>query len=174
MMVNPVVLEIWGEKFLQIGRNSLRLEEWHEVSEKVSGELKVERDVAQCRSLLDNVKRRYKKEKSRMDEMGLGLNSCKWPSFKRMDMLMSSYARQEYGLACGVDSGDCVFMNTRVYLIRSNGFDEMRDSPGESEVSEDDYREDDFDGDDDDEKEDDGDLWREILIFTSWYNIEKR
>lgn len=145
-----VLLEIWGEKFLQIGRNSLRSEEWHEVAEKVSEELKVERNVAQCRSVLDKLKRRYKKEKSRMDEMGLGLSSCKWPFFKKMDMLMSSSARQEYGLACGVDSGEYVFMNTRVYLNRSNGFDEMRDSPGESESSEDDDDEDeDFDGDDD-------------------------
>ncbi|KAL5079676.1 hypothetical protein RYX36_008097 [Vicia faba] len=156
-----VLLEIWGEKFLQIGRNSLRSEEWHEVSEKVSEELKVERDVAQCRSVLDKVKRRYKKEKSRMDEMGLGLNSCKWPFFKRMDMLMSSSARQEYGLACGVDSGEYVFMNTRVYLNRSNGFDEMRDSPGESEASEDDYGEDDFDGDDDDDDEEEDEVDKE-------------
>lgn len=144
-----VLLEIWGEKFLQLGRNSLRSEEWHEVAEKVSEELKVERNVSQCRSVLDKVKRRYKKEKSRMDEMGLGVSSCKWPFFKKMDMLMSSSARQEYGLACGVDSGEFVFMNTRVYLNRSNGFDEMRDSPGESETSEDDEdddEDDDFDG----------------------------
>ena len=112
------------------------------------------------------MKRRYKKEKSRMDEMGLGLNSCKWPFFKRMDMLMSSSARQEYGLACGVDSGEYVFMNTRVYLNRSNGFDEMRDSPGESEASEDDYGEDDFDGDDDDDEEEE----EEDLEFINKFN----
>ena len=147
-----VLLEIWGEKFLQLGRNSLRSEEWHEVSEKVSEELKVERNVSQCRSVLDKVKRRYKKEKRRMDEMGLSVNSCKWPFFKKMDMLMSSSARQEYGLACGVDSGEYVFMNTRVYLNRSNGFDEMMDSPGESESSADDD-----DDDDDDDGENGGD-----------------
>ncbi|XP_057447112.1 trihelix transcription factor ASIL2 [Lotus japonicus] len=131
-----VLLEVWGDKFLQIGRNSLRSEEWHEVAEKVSDELKVERTVAQCMSVLDKLKRRYKKEKARIDEMGVGVSSCKWPFFKKMDMLMASSARQEYGLACGVDSGEYVFMNTRVYLNRSNGFDEMRDSPGESETSE--------------------------------------
>nr|KYP49315.1 hypothetical protein KK1_028953 [Cajanus cajan] len=113
-----VLLEVWGEKFLQLGRNSLRLEEWNEVAEKVSEELKVERSVAQCRSVLDKLKRRYKKEKARVDEMGLG--SCKWAFFKKMDMFMASSARQE------------------VYLNRSNGFDEMRDSPGESESDEDD------------------------------------
>ncbi|KAL5065148.1 hypothetical protein RYX36_026885, partial [Vicia faba] len=83
-------------------------------------------------SVLDKVKRRYKKKKSRMDEMGLDLNSCKWQSFNRMDKLMSSSVRREYGLSCGVDSGEYVFMNMRVYLNMLNGFDEVRDSPGES------------------------------------------
>lgn len=150
-----VLLEVWGEKFLQLGRNSLRSEEWHEVAEKVSEELKSERTVTQCRSVLDKLKRRYKKEKARMDEMGLG--SCKWAYFKKMDMLMASSARQEYGLACGVDSGEYVFMNTRVYLNRSNGFDEMRDSPGESESDDDEEEEDEEGGGgggDDDDVED--------------------
>ncbi|KAJ7969632.1 Trihelix transcription factor [Quillaja saponaria] len=129
-----VLLEVWGDRFLQLGRKSLRSEDWNEVSEKVSEELKMERTEAQCRNMLDKLKRRYKKEKARMEDMRL--NSSKWAYFKKMDMLMASSPKQEYGLACGVDSGEYVFMNTRVYLNRSNGFDEMRDSPGESETSE--------------------------------------
>ncbi|KAF7813815.1 trihelix transcription factor ASIL2 [Senna tora] len=129
-----VLLEVWGDKFLQLGRKSLRSEDWHDVAEKVSEEMKVDRTEAQCRNMLDKLKRRYKKEKAKMDEMGL--NSSKWAYFKKMDMLLASSARQEYGLACGIDSGEYVFMNTRVYLNRSNGYDEMRDSPGESETSE--------------------------------------
>lgn len=131
-----VLLEVWGDKFLQHGRKSLRSEDWHDVAEKVSEELKMERTEGQCRNMLDKLKRRYKKEKAKMDVMGL--NSNKWAFFKKMDMLMASSARQECGLACGMDSGEYVFMNTRVYLNRSNGFDEMRDSPGESETSDDD------------------------------------
>ncbi|KAL2321245.1 hypothetical protein Fmac_030214 [Flemingia macrophylla] len=157
-----VLLEVWGEKFLQLGRNSLRSEEWHEVAEKVSEELKVERSVTQCRGVLDRLKRRYKKEKARMDEMGLG--SCKWAFFKKMDMLMASSARQEYGLACGVDSGEYVFMNTRVYLNRSNGFDEMRDSPGESE-SDGDEDDDDGGGNDNDDADGDGDQEEDDTSF---------
>ncbi|KAE9586040.1 putative transcription factor Trihelix family [Lupinus albus] len=130
-----VLLEVWGDKFLQLGRNSLRLEDWNDVAEKVSEELKVERNVFQCRNMLDKLKSRYKKEKARIDEMCLSIS--KWAYFKKMDMLMASSSRQEYGLACGVDSGEYVFMNTRVYLNKSNGFDEMRDSPGESETDED-------------------------------------
>ncbi|OIW15997.1 hypothetical protein TanjilG_04532 [Lupinus angustifolius] len=51
-----------------------------------------------------------------------------------MDILMTSSARQEYSLACAVDSGEYVFTYTRVYLNKSNGFD---DSPGENETDED-------------------------------------
>lgn len=129
-----VLLEVWGDRFLQLGRKSLRSEDWHEVAEKVAEELKIARTETQCRNMLDTLKRRYKKEKMKMKEMGL--NYSKWSYYKKMHMLMASPPRQDYGLACGVDSGEYVFMNTRVYLDRSNGYDEMRDSPGESETSE--------------------------------------
>lgn len=131
-----VLLEVWGDRFLQLGKKSLRSEDWHEVAEKVSEEANIERTEAQCRNMLDTLKKKYKKEKVKMVEMGL--NCSKWPYYKKMDMLMASPPRKEHGLACGVDSGEFVFMNTRVYLDRSNGLDEMRDSPGESETSEED------------------------------------
>ncbi|EXB37042.1 hypothetical protein L484_020829 [Morus notabilis] len=128
-----VLLEVWGNMFVQLGRRSLRFEDWQEVSEKVAEVSKISRTEMQCRNMLDSLKRKYKKEKARMDE--LGLKSSKWAYFKKMDILMASPARQNHGLACGVDSGEFVFANTRVYLDRSNRFDEMRDSPVESENS---------------------------------------
>ncbi|OMO66759.1 hypothetical protein COLO4_30368 [Corchorus olitorius] len=42
-------------------------------------------------------------------------------------------AEKQGGLSCGLDSGEYVFMNPRVYLNRANGLDEMRDSPANSE-----------------------------------------
>lgn len=48
---------------------------------------------------------------------------------------MAFSPRQDYGLACGVDSGEFVFTNTR-----SNGFDEMRDSPIELKTSEEEFK----------------------------------
>ncbi|RXI05897.1 hypothetical protein DVH24_017939 [Malus domestica] len=130
-----MLLEVWGDRFLQLGRKSLRSDDWNEVAYKVSEASKIERTETQCKSMLDMLKRKYKKEKEKMEEMGL--NSSKWAYFKKMEMLMAASSRQETGLACGVDSGEYVFMNTRVYLERSNGFDEMRDSPGESETDDD-------------------------------------
>ncbi|XVE98202.1 hypothetical protein REPUB_Repub03eG0085300 [Reevesia pubescens] len=137
-----VLLEVWGNRFLQLGRRSLRGEDWVDVAEKVSDALKSEKNEGQCRRMIDGLKRKFKKEKSKAERMGL--NSSKWVFFRKMEMLMglgSSFQQQESGLACGVDSGEFVFMNPQVYLDRSNGFDEMRDSPAESEMEEDDEEE---------------------------------
>ncbi|KAG8656331.1 hypothetical protein MANES_04G123201v8 [Manihot esculenta] len=90
---------------------SLRSEKRQEVAEKVS--------------------EMYKKEK--INQADMGGSSSKWVYFKKMDMLMSTSAQQEY-----------VFMNPGVYLNRANGLDEMRDSPGNSESA--DEVEDDSDG----------------------------
>ncbi|XP_018513592.1 trihelix transcription factor ASIL2 [Brassica rapa] len=137
-----VVLEVWGDRFLQLGRRSLRNEDWNEVAEKVSEELRSERSETQCRRMVDNLKRKYKKERVKVDKLGLG--SSKWSFFNKMDMLLGgggSSAKPEFGLACGVDSGEFVFMNTKVYLEKSNGFDEMMDSPGDSEEDDDEEEE---------------------------------
>ncbi|XP_052199875.1 trihelix transcription factor ENAP1 [Diospyros lotus] len=132
-----VLLEAWGDRYLQLGRKSLRSEDWQEVAEKVSEGSKVDWTDTQCRNRLDTLKKKYKKEKAKLETMG-GYTS-KWVFYKKMDMLLnsSSSSKQQFGLPCGVDSGEYVFMNPRVYLNRSNGLDEMRDSPGESEDDED-------------------------------------
>ncbi|MBA0812317.1 hypothetical protein Gohar_026294 [Gossypium harknessii] len=127
-----VLLDSWGDCFLQCGRKSLRTEEWQEVAEKVSEISKIERTETQCRNRLDTLKKKYKKEKAMLTETG-GTTS-KWVYFKKMDMLMST-PPQQGRLSCGFDSGEYVFMNPRVYLNRANGLDEMRDSPANSEFA---------------------------------------
>ncbi|XP_022724636.1 trihelix transcription factor ASIL1-like isoform X2 [Durio zibethinus] len=125
-----VLLEAWGDQFLQCGRKSLRSKEWQEVAEKVSEVSKIERTDTQCRNRLDTLKKKYKKEKAMLAETGA--TASKWVYFKKMDILMST-PPQQGGLSCGLDSGEYVFMNPRVYLNRANGLDEMRDSPANSE-----------------------------------------
>ncbi|XP_021723675.1 trihelix transcription factor ASIL1-like [Chenopodium quinoa] len=148
-----VLLEIWGERFLQLGRSSLRSEDWNEVAERVSEATRSKRCVSDCRSRLNALKMKYKREKAKV--IGLGIGSSKWVFFKKMDVLMTMSPRQlqqqeQCGLACGVDSGEFVFMNPRVYLDHSNASDEMRDSPGNSESE---CGEDDDDEEDEDEEE---------------------
>ncbi|KAF7814289.1 trihelix transcription factor ASIL2-like [Senna tora] len=125
-----VLLDAWGDRFLQQGRKSLRSEQWQEVAENVSEISKIERTDTQCRNRLDTLKKKYKKEKTKLAEIGGG--SSKWVYFKRMDKLLSS-PPQQAGLSCGLDSGEYVFMNPKAYLNHANGLDEMRDSPGNSE-----------------------------------------
>ncbi|XP_054780124.1 trihelix transcription factor ENAP1-like [Prosopis cineraria] len=125
-----VLLDAWGDRFIQRGKKSLRSEEWQEVAERVKEVSKTERTDTQCRNRLDTLKKKYKKEKAKLVEMGGG--TCKWVYFSRMDKLLSS-PQQQAGLSCGLDSGEYVFSNPRVYLNRANVFDEMRDSPGNSE-----------------------------------------
>ncbi|KAF6172871.1 hypothetical protein GIB67_035425 [Kingdonia uniflora] len=130
-----VLLDTWGDKFVQLGRKSLRSEEWHEVAKQVAQASRVTRTDTQCRNRLDTLKKKYKKEKMRLSESPNA--TSKWVYFKKMDMLMtSSLPAQQRGLPCGVDSGEFVFSNPKVYLSHSNVLDEMRDSPGNSESSE--------------------------------------
>lgn len=129
-----VLLDAWGDRFVQLGRKSLHSDEWLEVAKQVSQECKTIRTDTQCRNRLDTLKKKYKKEKLMLAETGESLS--KWVFFKKMDMLMtSSSSRQQQGLSCGLDSGEYVFMNPKSYL-NSNGLDEMRDSPGNSVSSE--------------------------------------
>lgn len=155
-----VLLEVWGDRFLQLGRRSLRNEDWNEVAEKVSEELRSEKSETQCRRMIDNLKRKYRKEKTKIEKSGLG--SSKWSFFNKLDMLLGSSPKSELGLACGVDSGEFVFMNTKVYLDKSNGFDEMMDSPGDSE---------DYDDDDDDDNDREVDYERKKLNDAASYKL---
>ncbi|KAG6418282.1 hypothetical protein SASPL_120483 [Salvia splendens] len=131
-----VLLDTWGDRFLKHGRKSLRGEEWQEVAEKVSLGSKIERTDTQCRNRLDTLKKKYKKEKLKFGDSG-----SEWVYFKKIDVLLSSSQVQQGGLSCGIDSGEYVFMNPKVYLNRSNGLDEMRDSPGNSSEGEEDESE---------------------------------
>ncbi|KAM7254545.1 hypothetical protein ACFE04_003925 [Oxalis oulophora] len=124
-----VLLDAWGDKFIQRGRKSLRSEEWHDVAEKVSEMSKIERTDTQCRNRLDTLKKKYKKEKFAVSE-----NASKWVYFKKLDMLLTSSQPQQGG----VDSGEHTFTNpNNVYSNRVNGFDVLRDSRGNSESTDD-------------------------------------
>ncbi|KAD4180432.1 hypothetical protein R6Q59_023418 [Mikania micrantha] len=135
-----VLLEVWGDRYLQLGRKSLRGDDWVEVAEKVSEMCKMGIDETRCRNRFELLKKKYKKEKAKMEDLRMGARegyNSKWGFFKKMEMLLSP-KKQHNGLPCGVDSGEYVFMNTKVYLDQSNALDEMRDSPGESESDDDD------------------------------------
>lgn len=151
-----VLLDVWGDRFLQLGRSSLRSEDWNDVAERVSDATRMKLTVSDCRNRLNALKTRYMREKGKVDSFGGGIS--KWVYFKKMDSLMTMPPRQlqqqeQCGLACGVDSGEFVFMNPRVYLDHSNALDEMRDSPGNSESEGEEGEEEGYDDEDAEEAE---------------------
>ncbi|KAL4195437.1 hypothetical protein AMTRI_Chr05g64620 [Amborella trichopoda] len=133
-----VLLEAWGERFLQHGRKSLRSDEWAEVSKRVSASSETPRTEAQCRNRLDTLKKKFKREKQRIAEAkALGhTSSSKWPYFKKMDRLMSQVSsatpqaspQAPARLACGLDSGEFVFGNPRICLNPPGDSPESSDS----------------------------------------------
>lgn len=125
-----VLLDAWGDRFLQHGRKSLRSDEWQKVAEKVSEVSRVERTGTQCRNRLDTLKKKYKKDKIKFSEMGGG--DRKWVYFKKMDKLMSS-PPQQAGFSCGLDSRESAFMKPKVHVNHANGLDDMKDSPENTE-----------------------------------------
>ncbi|KAI5414005.1 hypothetical protein KIW84_058229 [Lathyrus oleraceus] len=125
-----VLLDAWGDRFLQHGRKSLRSDEWQQVAEKVSEVSKVYRTDTQCRNRLDTLKKKYKKDKIKFSEMGGG--DRKWVYFKKMDKLMSS-PPQQAGFSCGLDSRESVLMKPRVFVNHANGLDDTRDNPVNTE-----------------------------------------
>ncbi|MFS7909653.1 putative transcription factor MYB family [Helianthus anomalus] len=136
-----ILLDAWGERFLQRGRKSLRSEEWQEVAEKVSQGSKLERTDTQCRNRLDTLKKKYKKEKALLEQNKI--SNTKWVYFKKMNMLMVATPVQQ------ANSRELVLMNPNAYLNRANGLGETRDGPGNANSQ---------DGGEDDDDDDDLDL----------------
>ncbi|KAK9666183.1 hypothetical protein RND81_14G167300 [Saponaria officinalis] len=125
------LLDAWGDRFMKLGRKSLCSEDWKDVADTVTRETNVVRTESQCRSRLEALKKKYRREKTRS-------TVSNWVFFGKLDLLLSSPAQRPSSLSCGVDSGEYVFVNPKVYLNRANGLDEMRDSPENSECSKED------------------------------------
>lgn len=68
-----VLLEVWGDRYMQLGRRSLRGEDWVEVAEKISEMCKMEINDGQCRTRFETLKQKYKKEKAKMEGSGIGM-----------------------------------------------------------------------------------------------------
>eukprot|EP00249_Psilotum_nudum_P017581 c26397_g1_i1 orf=595-1689(-) len=99
------LLQVWGTKFLQLGRKSLKLEDWTEVSQQVSLLGKAFKTDIQCRNRIDTLKKKYKREKQK--QAGIGNPNSKWVYYKHMDGLLNPVP-QRTGLPCAVDAGQIV------------------------------------------------------------------
>ncbi|XP_062223025.1 trihelix transcription factor ENAP1-like [Phragmites australis] len=78
------LIDAWGERFVALGRGSLRHPQWQEVAEVVSsrgGYSKAPKSDVQCKNRIDTLKKKYKIEKAKHDSS--------WPFFHRLDDLLA-------------------------------------------------------------------------------------
>lgn len=78
------LIDAWGERFVALGRGSLRHPQWQEVAEVVSsrdGYSKPPKSDVQCKNRIDTLKKKYKVEKAKSDSS--------WPFFDRLDFLLA-------------------------------------------------------------------------------------
>lgn len=83
------LLEAYTEKFTQLNRGNLRGRDWEEVAAVVSERCENQsKSVEQCKNKVDNLKKRYKLERHRMNN-GCISNSH-WPWFKQMEHIVGN------------------------------------------------------------------------------------
>ncbi|XP_027336104.1 trihelix transcription factor ASIL2-like [Abrus precatorius] len=87
-----VLIDAWGERYLELSRGNLKQKHWKEVAEIVSGRedyTKAPKTDIQCKNRIDTVKKKYKSEKAKI---AAGATS-KWPFFERLDQLIGPTAK---------------------------------------------------------------------------------
>ncbi|KAJ3705832.1 hypothetical protein LUZ61_009537 [Rhynchospora tenuis] len=78
-----VLIDAWGERYLELSRGNLRQKHWQEVADAVTsreGYTKAPKSDVQCKNRIDTLKKKYKVEKSKV--------ASNWPFFGRLDLLL--------------------------------------------------------------------------------------
>ncbi|PVH35375.1 hypothetical protein PAHAL_7G165200 [Panicum hallii] len=90
------LIDAWGERFVALGRGSLRHPQWQEVADAVSsrdGYSKAPKSDVQCKNRIDTLKKKYKIERAKP--------VSSWQFFDRLDFLLAP----TYGSKPGSGSG---------------------------------------------------------------------
>ncbi|CAL5387619.1 unnamed protein product [Camellia sinensis] len=83
------LLDAYTEKFTQLNRGNLRGRDWEEVAAIVSESCeKQTKSVEQCKNKVDNLKKRYKLERHRMNNGGV--SASHWPWFNNMELIVGN------------------------------------------------------------------------------------
>ncbi|KAM7464290.1 hypothetical protein LguiA_032411 [Lonicera macranthoides] len=83
------LLDAYLDKFSQLNRGNLRGRDWEEVAVIVSERCdKQSKSVEQCKNKVDNLKKRYKLERHRMNNGGV--SASHWPWFKKMEQIVGN------------------------------------------------------------------------------------
>lgn len=87
-----VLIDAWGERYLELSRGNLKQKHWKEVAEIVSGRedyTKAPKTDIQCKNRIDTVKKKYKSEKAKIAAGAIS----KWPFYDRLDQLIGPTAK---------------------------------------------------------------------------------
>ncbi|KDP40659.1 hypothetical protein JCGZ_24658 [Jatropha curcas] len=88
-----VLIDAWGERYLELSRGNLKQKHWKEVADIVSSRedySKAAKTDIQCKNRIDTVKKKYKLEKAKI---AAGGGPSKWPFFERLDQLIGPTAK---------------------------------------------------------------------------------
>uniref|UniRef100_A0A2C9UMQ7 Myb/SANT-like DNA-binding domain-containing protein n=1 Tax=Manihot esculenta TaxID=3983 RepID=A0A2C9UMQ7_MANES len=83
-----MLIDAWGERYLELRRGNLKQKHWKEVADIVSSReeyKKAAKTNIQCKNRIDTVKKKYKLEKAKI---AAGGGPSKWPFFERLDKLI--------------------------------------------------------------------------------------
>ncbi|XP_054779924.1 LOW QUALITY PROTEIN: trihelix transcription factor ASIL2-like [Prosopis cineraria] len=87
-----VLIDAWGDRYLELSRGNLKQKHWKEVADIVSSRedyRKTPKTDIQCKNRIDTVKKKYKLEKSKIAAGG----GSKWPFYERLDQLIGPTAK---------------------------------------------------------------------------------
>ncbi|KAK1358541.1 trihelix transcription factor ASIL2 [Heracleum sosnowskyi] len=100
-----VLIDAWGERYLELSRGNLKQKHWKEVADIVSSREhfgKTPKTDIQCKNRIDTVKKKYKSEKAKIAS---GCGPSKWPFYDKLDQLIGpSAAKVHSGGGAGTSS----------------------------------------------------------------------
>ncbi|KAA8540218.1 hypothetical protein F0562_024219 [Nyssa sinensis] len=99
-----VLIDAWGERYLELSRGNLKQKHWKDVADIVSSRedyTKTPKTDIQCKNRIDTVKKKYKLEKAKIAAGGV---LSKWPFYERLDELIGPTAKIPSGGSAGTSS----------------------------------------------------------------------
>ncbi|KAJ7298670.1 hypothetical protein O6H91_Y490200 [Diphasiastrum complanatum] len=134
------LLDIYGEKYASLRRGSLSSRDWEDLAVYVNTrckDLNTPKTSDQCKYKIENMKRRYRLEKSKK-EANEGIKIV-WPYFARMDQILGM-SPLKTGIPGGIDAGGFMQVMEQsahegMSMLESHGVhDAAEESQAESEL----------------------------------------
>ncbi|KAL1551868.1 trihelix transcription factor ASIL2-like [Salvia divinorum] len=88
-----ILIEAWGERYLELSRGNLKQKHWKDVADVVSSRgdySKTPKTDIQCKNRIDTVKKKYKAEKAKI---AAGAGPSKWRFYDKLDELIGPTAK---------------------------------------------------------------------------------